>query len=115
MLDNNPLPFLGLEKYLQELLVKHDLKVQNIGFLTQTPLQDLEVIKFPVQITFSGNTTDTIAFITEIESSIQRVSVEDFNYSLKGQVENNLGVVNGNITLALFANVRNQVLGDDVQ
>ena len=92
------------QKMLEELLIKHDLKSQNIGWQTPTFLEEQSITRYPIKLSFNGKTIDTMKFITELESLQKLIEIVEFNMFLKGQNEDKLGSVNGNLTLHLFTN-----------
>jgi len=93
---------LNQQKMLESLLTKHNLTTQNIGWKTSSSFAELDLVRYPIDIRFTGKTTDVIEFIAALEANKQRVEIKTFNLSFKGQREKSLGRINGNITLYLF-------------
>jgi len=90
------------QKMFETLLAKHKLTVQDVGWKAATPYDELAMVRYPIDIRFTGNTLDVIEFISELESATQRLAISSFNFSFKGQSEKRLGRVNGKVTLHLF-------------
>ncbi|WP_143764320.1 hypothetical protein [Cognaticolwellia mytili] len=92
------------QKLIEKMLAKHKLTLQDIGWQTLTMLPSLSKSRYPLKLTVKGKTIDIINFTAELETYQQFIEISKFNLSLKGQQNNNLGRINGRITLNVFAN-----------
>jgi hypothetical protein len=92
------------QKVLESLLNKHNLNSENIGWQATNRIDLLDVIRYSIQIRFTGQSTDTIEFITALEANKQRIEVVDFNLTLKGQRAQKLGRMNASVTLFFYVN-----------
>lgn len=92
------------QKLLESLLSKHNLASENIGWQATSRVDLLDVIRYTIQIRFTGQSTDIIEFIAALETNKQRIEVVDFNLTLKGQQAKKLGRMNAMITLSFYVN-----------
>jgi len=92
------------QKMVESLLDKYQLKSQNIGWQTPSELISLQVIRYPLQLRFSGKTLDVIKFIAATETFERNMEVNNFNLSLKRQDDSSLGYFNGKLTLNFYVN-----------
>tara|TARA_R110002167_G_scaffold366448_1_gene597397 strand:- start:20056 stop:20679 length:624 start_codon:yes stop_codon:yes gene_type:complete len=90
------------QKKLEALLSKYNLLSQNIGWQTSTVFDELSITRYPVQLRFQGELLDVITFFSVLESEQRKIKIADFNLSLKGQNEQELGTVNGRIVLYFY-------------
>lgn len=93
---------LSQQKALESLLTKHNLRVQNIGWQVSTIQEELSVIRYSIQIRFSGESINAIKFMAAIESQEYLIDIKDFNVSLKGQKDQTLGRIDGQVSLYLY-------------
>ena len=93
---------LNQQKMLESLLSQFNLTTQHVGWQVDRTKDSPLFTSYPILIRFSGKTTDVIQFLAAIEINPQRIEVNDFNFSFKGQREKTLGRINGNVTLMLF-------------
>jgi len=92
------------QKRLEALLVKHKLTTQNIGWKTPSVFKNLAMVRYPIELRFKGQTADVIEFMVALEARSELIEINDFNFSFKGQREQNLGSITGRMTLYLFVN-----------
>ncbi len=92
------------QKMLEVLLAKYDIRSQHIGWQTATNFKELAVIRYPIQLRFTGKTKDVIDFMVALEAKNELIEINDFNLSLKRQSEQRLGNINGRLTLHFFVN-----------
>lgn len=93
---------LNQQKMLEALLSQFNLTTQHVGWQVARSKDHLLLTSYPILIRFSGKTTDVIQFLAAIEANSQRIEVNEFNFSFKGQREKTLGRINGSVTLMLF-------------
>jgi Tfp pilus assembly protein PilO len=93
---------LSQQKMLEALLAKYSLKIDNVGWQVTTYFDALAIVRYPIQIRFTGNTANTIQFIAAIEANSRHIEISELNLTLKGQRGEGLGRINGNVTLHLF-------------
>lgn len=92
------------QQMIEALLVKYQLRSQNIGWEASKSFDEISVIRYPITLVLSGNSTDIIEFLAALESMSQLIEIASMNVSLKGQRDKKLGqITNGNLTLYLFA------------
>jgi len=99
---------LAQQKFIQSLLNKHNLKLQNIGFQAQTFIPEFKAMQFSVQVRFTGKTEEAIALVNTIEQNEERIAIDKFNLSFKGLGNKSLGRANGMLTLFLYAKTANK-------
>lgn len=99
---------LAQQKFIQSLLNKHNLKLQNIGFQAQTFIPEFKAMQFAVQVRFTGKTEEAIALVNTIEQNEERIAIDKFNLSFKGLGNKSLGRVNGMLSLFLYARTTNK-------
>ena len=93
---------LNQQKMLESLLAKFNLTTQHVGWQAARPEDEFLLTRYPILIRFSGKTTDVISFLAATDMNPQRIEVNEFNFSLKGQREKSVGRINGSVTLFLF-------------
>lgn len=93
------------QKMLEEIFNKYDLKLENVGWITSSNLTDIYVIRYPIELQFSGRTEDLIRCIVHFESYAKLIEIKEFNVTFRGQNQEKMGAVRGRMTLNLYANV----------
>jgi len=99
------------QKMLETLLINHKLKSQNIGWQTPQLLTSLALTRYPIQLRFTGKTSDVIEFTALLENQKQLIEIDTFSYSFKGQNEKLLGQITASLILNLYAN--SQILSEN--
>ena len=102
------------QESLETLLAKYKLQVQHVGWQTSTTFSGLAMVRYPIDIRFSGKTLAVIDLVSELESITPRIEISDFNFSFRGQTENNLGQITAKITLYLYVENKNHQVDSSV-
>ena len=93
------------QKMLESLLTQFSLTSQNIGWKNITKLAEFNLQKFQVEVKISGKTINVIELMTELETMLPRIEIENFNISIKKQQKSDLGFSTGRMTLNLYSQI----------
>lgn len=90
------------QERIETLLAKYKLQVQHVGWQVSTYFNKLSIVRYPIEIRFTGKTLDAIDFINALEIATPHIDIRDFNFSFRGQIDKNLGRITAKITLHLY-------------
>jgi len=91
------------QQMFESLLAKKQVKIERIAWQVITEFDDLAVKRYQLQLSIKGNTNQIIELFLAFENNEKLIDIKDFNVSFKGQRENTLGQLSGNLTLLLYA------------
>jgi len=94
---------LSQQQAFEKLLEKHQLRSSNIGWQTATEYTEQALIRYQVNIRFSGQFVDVVAMYTELESLSPWLEIDNFNISTKSGKNGVIGnIKGGRVTVNLY-------------
>ncbi|SFC52347.1 hypothetical protein [Pseudoalteromonas denitrificans] len=90
------------QKMLETLVTKHKVQIERIAWQVITVFEDLSVKRYQLQLSIKGKTNQVVELFSAFENNEKLIDIKNFNVSFKGQRENTLGQLSGNLTLQLY-------------
>jgi hypothetical protein len=90
------------QQWLEMLLVRHNFKANNIGWMNSVKVQNAELIKHSLQLGFQGQTINIPTFQSEVENTTEWIEIEGFNTVFVNQNDLELGQVRANYQLNFY-------------
>lgn len=91
------------QKMFESLLAKKQVEIERIAWQVVTEFEYLAVKRYQLQLSIKGSTNQIVELFSAFENNEKLIDIKDFNVSFKGQRENTLGQLSGNVTLHLYA------------
>ena len=92
-----------MQKQLNEVIARHQLELENIGWLTRLEIDSAALTRHQVRVSVSGNTVDLQALLLEIDSSLDKVFDSEFESTFKYLRGDSLGLAESTLVLAMYS------------